>query len=344
MRKPYFFETQLWSPDEKYSNHRIPGLLVTDKGTLLAYCEARTASSDWALMDIILQRSEDQGRTFGEAIVLASGNEKHKTVNNPIMMQDKRGRIHFLYCEDYSVDGGRVLRRFSDNDGISWSEPIDITDFTMPSWRNVFALGPGHGISTDDGTLVVPVWMVPKYHEAPLRSHAPSILSTLYSTDFGESWHIGEILRSTADIINPNEAEITVASDGRVYINARIQGYCRAVAYSKTGYSDWTDYRPDYSLYDPQCFGSVAYYRDESYGHIILFSNCKSKTSRTNVTVCASEDDGATFSHYKVISEERGGYTETAVDNAKKLIYVLYEDKFGITDHLAVFNYEWIIH
>ena len=56
----------------------------------------------------------------------------------------------------------------------------------------------------------------------------------------------------------------------------------------------------------------------------------------------ASTDNGHTFPVSRVLDVERGGYTEVAVDNKAKLIYVLYEDKFGITDHLAVFNYEWM--
>ena len=64
MNKPYFEILDLWGPDEEYTNHRIPGMLVTDRGTLLVYCEARKSGSDWAMMDILLQRSQDQGKTF----------------------------------------------------------------------------------------------------------------------------------------------------------------------------------------------------------------------------------------------------------------------------------------
>jgi len=113
MNTPYFDVKKLWSATEKYSNHRIPGILVTQKGTLIVYCEARQTSSDWAMMDILMQRSKDHGNTFSEPYVLANGTKEHPTVNNPVMVQDKNGRIHFLYCEDYTVNGGRALRRFS---------------------------------------------------------------------------------------------------------------------------------------------------------------------------------------------------------------------------------------
>lgn len=341
-QKPYIRRADLWQPDGTYSNHRIPGMLVTDKGTLLAYCEARRDASDWALMDILMQRSEDHGISFTAKNALATGTQAHPTVNNPVMMQDHNGRIHFLYCEDYTVNGGRVLRRYSDDDGITWSAPVDITAFTMPEFHNAFALGPGHGITLRDGTLLVPIWMVPKRYEEPLTRHSPSVISTFYSKDCGQTWQIGDILDITPDVICPNETVAAQTSDGRVYLNIRHQAAHRARAYSANGHADWTDYEPVRELWDPQCFGSVAAYDDGNHPYSILFVNCNSKTHRNNITIRVSTDDGRTYPCSKLIDAERGGYVEVAVDNQNGLIYVLYEDQYGITDHLVVCNYEWI--
>jgi sialidase-1 len=339
---PYIRRLDLWQPDGTYSNHRIPGMLVTDKGTLIAYCEARRDASDWALMDILMQRSEDHGVSFSAKTVLATGTQEHPTVNNPVMMQDHNGRIHFLYCEDYTINGGRVLRRYSDDDGVTWSDPIDITSFTNPQYRNVFALGPGHGITLKDGTLLVPVWMVPKKYEVPLSKHSPSVISTFYSKDCGNTWALGEILDITPDVICPNETVAAQMSDGGVYLNIRHQSAQRANAFSANGYSDWTDYAPKYDLWDPQCFGSVAAYDDGNNPYSIIFANCNNKDQRTHVTVRVSTDDGRSYSCGKLIDADRGGYVDVAVDNGNGLIYVLYEDKYGITDHLVVCNYAWI--
>jgi len=337
-----FYHQELWGSDDTYSNFRIPGMLVTKEGTLLTYCEARRTSSDWAIMDILMQRSTDRGKTFSDYFPLAQGTEVHNTVNNPVMLQDKNGRIHFLYCEDYTINGGRILRRYSDDDGLTWSPCVDITSFAMPDYHNAFALGPGHGIVTADGTLLIPIWMVPKFYKAPLSSHTPSFISTLYSLDNGETWALGEILETNREVISPNETVAAVTSQGQIYLNIRHMGFCRAKAYSDTGYSRWTDYGPDYQLPDPHCFGSVAAYHDGKHPYSLIFGNCASKTGRNHVTVYASTDDGKTFPVSKLLDETRGGYVEVATDSKNGLVYVLYEESYGKKDYLAVFTYDWL--
>lgn len=341
-REPYIRRLDLWAPDDTYTNHRIPGMLVTDRGTLLVYCEARRSAGDWAMMDILMQRSEDCGETFGQKIILAAGSEEHNTVNNPVMLQERSGRIHFLYCEDYTIRGGRILRRYSDDDGLTWSEPIDITHFAMPEFHNAFALGPGHGIVTPDGTLLVPIWMVPRRYEEPLTRHSPSVVSTFFSRDGGETWSLGEILDTNPDVICPNESVAAVISAGEIYLNIRHQASHRAQAYSADGCSGWREYSPNRSLWDPRCFGSVAAYDDGVNPYSLIFVNCASKTGRKNITVRVSVDDGQSYPYARTVDAERGGYAEIAVDSRNGLIYLLYEDQYGITDHLVMCNYAWL--
>lgn len=334
----------LWDASEtEYVRHRIPGMIITEKGTVIVYNEARREGDDWASMDIFAQRSEDGGVTFGERIYLARNSAAVKTVNNPVMIQDESGRIHFLYCENYSVLGGRVLQRVSDDEGLSWSEPRDITYATLPHYRNAFALGPGHGIRTPDGTLAVPVWMVPKCHGSQVYDHHPSVISVLFSKDNGESWQLGDIMRGDGnEITEPSETELAVTSDGEVYLNARVTRSHRAVAYSKNGYCDFTPLTADKALVDPICFGSCATYAMNGI-HGILFANCDHETERRNVTVKFSLDDGRTWKYSKVLDTDRGGYVECGVNNKTGDIYVIYEESFGTKCHLAVFDLQWLM-
>ncbi|MBE6633995.1 MAG: exo-alpha-sialidase [Ruminococcaceae bacterium] len=347
MSEAKFELLDIWQGDpestgETYMRHRIPGMIITHAGTVIIYNEARRDGSDWALMDVFCQRSEDGGKTFGEPIYLVRGTEEHHTTNNPVMMQDKNGRIHFIHGEDYGVQGGKVLRRYSDDDGLTWSEPIDITEFTMPWFRNCIAFGPGHGICLRNGTLLVPIWLVPKFYESPVRAHGPSMVSTLYSLDNGETWAIGELLGSNLELQSPNETAAVELSDGRVYLSIRCNNAWRAKAVSLNGYSGWMEYGPEKRLHDPKCFGAVAAIKPEGKPYTILFANCESKTKRQNVVIKGSVDNGKTWTLRRVIDAERGGYVEVNADSRTGLIYVFYENKAGETDHLAIFNYEWL--
>lgn len=333
---------ELYRSDERYDRYRIPGMLVTGKGTLLTVCEARDNQSDWSRMDILLRRSSDGGKTFEEPILLAVGTEIHATVNNPVLTEDRHGRIHLLYCEDYATNGERVLQRISADDGLTWSKCRDITLSTEPDVRNVFALGPGHGICTKSGVILIPFWRVPKRYHADVGSHTPSEIGSLYSLDDGKTWQTGAIIATRDGLISPNETEFAELADGRIYLNARLGAGLtyRGRAYSTDGYSTWKEFEPDYLLNDPGCFGSCATYRIENGTDILFFANCDSKNERKNITLKCSADKGKTWNSKLVIDELRGGYAEIAVDKLHGNIYILYEEDYGIAQHFVKLNIE----
>lgn len=305
-------------------------MIVTKRGTVLCYCEARDQATDWARMDLLLFRSEDGGKTFGEPIVLARGDEKHPTVNNPVMMEDKKGRIHLLHCEDYGVEAGRILHAVSGDDGKTWSEKEDITYATRPDYRNVFAIGPGHGICTSRGILTTPIWMVPKRVENPVKAHVPSEIATLYSKDDGETWKMGQIVHGRIDLYSPNEAELAETASGKIYWNFRVGGGLtyRGRAYSRNGYRAWRRIAPEKALCDPGCFGSVVAWSFDGKP-VLAFGNCSTKVGRKRVTVQLSFDEGRSWTLKREIDPECGGYVELA-SNGEELL-VLSERNFGET-------------
>ncbi len=185
------------------SLYRIPGIVVTSKGTVLAYCEARRdGRADWGEIEVHLRRSTDGGLSWSDPQKIAhsaariegnptkrQGGEREQTVNNPVAIIDgQTGHIEFLYCVNYA----RCFSMRSTDDGLTWSQPAEITASFEPfrssyDWK-VIATGPGHGIQTQSGRLVVPVWIA--YGKA--GDHHPSASATIYSDDHGQTWQAGQ--------------------------------------------------------------------------------------------------------------------------------------------------------
>jgi sialidase-1 len=143
-----------------YHSYRIPALVVTKKGTLLAFCEARKNSSrDDGDIDLVVRRSADGGGTWSAlALVYEEGGDAPITIGNPSPVQDRRtGVIHLLFTRNNQP----VFSKHSRDEGATWSDPVELTgvlrgfDF---AWARVGA-GPGHAIQLRSGRLIVPVWL-----------------------------------------------------------------------------------------------------------------------------------------------------------------------------------------
>lgn len=307
-----------------YSVFRIPGIVSTRKGTLLAYAEARKVGSDWAPMDIVLRRSDDGGETWGTIHVIASGATEGKTMNNPVMISEKDGDvIHFIYCENYR----KAFYMKSEDEGLSWSPVTEITnafhEFSAREqggypWK-VIATGPGHGIKVKTGRLLVPIWMA---NGKDAHAHDPSVVSVIYSDDQGLSWHGGEIIYNTTTMKDPNESQVVELSNGKIMLNIRSTSLSknRTISYSEDGISAWSLPYFDETLIDPVCMGSITKYSDG----ILIFSNLKSTQERENLTIRISEDDGLTWKYSTQICKGPAAYSDLTVDKDKN-IYCLFE-------------------
>ena len=176
--EPFLEKTDLFEAGKDgYALYRIPGLVVTAKGTLLAYCEARkSARGDWGTIDILLRRSTDGGKTWEPPRKIADppdGRDQEPRRPGPEARQagrdhaqqpgrhrrPKTGAVHFLFCVEYA----RCFYLRSDDDGQTFTKPVEITA-TFEQFRpeydwKVLATGPGHGIQLTGGRLLVPVWL-----------------------------------------------------------------------------------------------------------------------------------------------------------------------------------------
>jgi sialidase-1 len=322
-----------------FALYRIPGMVVTTKGTVLAYCEARSdARSDWGEIQVHLRRSTDGGKTWEPARQMAhlgerlagnphkpAGGENEQTVNNPVAIVDgQTGAVHFLYCVNYS----RCFYLRSDDDGVTFSQPVEITRAfegfrTKCDWK-VLATGPGHGLQLRTGRLVVPVWLA--YGKA--GAHGPSVSGVLYSDDHGQTWHAGGIaLPPSSAWKNPNEAALVELSDGSVMLNARSGSPAnrRLVTVSPNGADHWSAPRFDAALFDPQCMGSLIRIPSEQPRGRLLFCNPHNlkydvrgleipgaHAPRNNLSIRVSEDEGQTWGAPKTVEETTSAYSDLA--------------------------------
>ena len=310
-----------------YAIYRIPGIIVSPKGTLLAYCEARKTPNDWAKLDVMLRRSTDAGKTW-EGPTLIAGESK-ATTNNPVMIPDTQtGAIHFLHCVDYA----RCFYSQSDDDGKTFSKEVEITNtfetFHKEYAWTVLATGPGHGIQLKNGRLVVPVWLALK-HE-----HHPSVTASIFSDDHGKTWLAGQIIPGKDIIPDMNETTAVQLEDGRVMFNIRTPSKenRRAISISADGATGWSMPAYDSALYDPVCFASIIGLHDSGGKFRVVFSNPDSREGTTpgargrrqNLTIRLSDDGAKTWAVAKVLDAGPSGYSDLAVGTDGS-IFCLYE-------------------
>lgn len=348
--------------------YRIPGLVVTPKGTVLAYCEARKSSgADWGEIEVHLRRSRDGGRTWDAARQIAHlgermpgnphravGGENEQTVNNPVAIVDHQtGAVHFLYCINYA----RAFSMRSDDEGATFSAPVEITaafEKFRPEcdWRCI-ATGPGHGIQLTSGRLLVPVWLA----YGKVGQHSPSLTATVFSDDHGKTWQRGDVaLPNTPETPNPNETAVVQLADGRVMLNARSVAPAsrRLVTTGKDGATGWSAPRFDAALFEPICMGSIARVsaRPASDRNRLIFSNPHSlkrdaegkeiaggRGERKNLTLQLSYDEGETWPAHRTLEDGTSAYSDLAT-LGDGTILCAYERGKKLT--LARVNLEWL--
>jgi sialidase-1 len=286
-----------------YHSYRIPALIVTAKGTLLAFCEGRKNSgSDAGDIDVLLRRSFDRGKTWSSVEKVADMDAD--TVGNPTpVVERKTGAIFLLLTGN---PGAATEREITDAapgavrtvwitrsaaEGASWSLPVDITaQVKRPDWT-WYATGPGNGIQLRSGRLVIPC-----DHNG--HSHV------IYSDDRGETWKIGG---SAED--KTNESAVVELKDGSLLLNMRSYHgkHRRAIQRSRDGGLTWSALEFDDALIEPVCEASLI-----SIGHRrLLFAN-PAATTRSHLTVRLSKDDGATWRASRLFDEGPSAYSSLA--------------------------------
>ena len=295
------------SGQDGYHTYRIPAILVTRAGTLLAFCEGRRNNRrDHGDLDLLVKRSEDGGQTWSAQQVVY-GELGEVTIGNPCPVEDgETGTIWMPFCRD----NRDVLMTHSTDDGRTWAGPEEITGVVKkPEW-GWYATGPGVGIQLQRGAwkgrLVIPC---DHRYDASYRNGSHAI----YSDDHGQTWQLSEVIQPGA-----NECQVVERMDGSLMMNIRMQthseGY-RAISVSTDGGAIWSAMAHDRNLPCPTCQGSFLRYTAGEAPRVMFSSPVSpgppnpDKGERVNMTVRLSADEGQSWPVQKVLHAGPAAYS-----------------------------------
>ena len=305
--------------EDDIHTYRIPGLATTNEGTLIAVYDNRYEQSGdlQGHVDVGMSRSTDGGQSWEDMKVIMDMGEyggrpqDENGIGDPAVLVDRNNNtiwVSALWLSankeqrawtasqpgmDPEITGQFVLVK-SEDDGRTWSEPINITkQIKNPEWR-LFFNGPGNGITTQDGTLV----FAAQYRDADGMPYS----TIVYSKDQGETWEVGTGAKS-----NTTEAQVVELQDGSIMLNMRDNRnntnnpahdgkHGRSVAITKDLGRTWEEHPTSRTaLPESTCMASIIGTQVADHGHVLFFSNPNSTTDRSKMTIKASLDEGMTW-------------------------------------------------
>ncbi len=293
--------------------YRIPSMVTTAEGTLLAFAERRLGLHDHAQNDIVLRRSLNNGKSWQAEQVIAE--DGRNSLNDPSAVVLDNGRILLIYQKfpygiharnsgwiqmaDNGYDGPRNTRSYiihSDDDGLSWSEAREITKLIRPSGK--LSIGsPGRSIQLKRGAFKGRI-IVPLYETRRLEGGSRDWQNSVaWSDDYGTSWHLSNEIPQSGHTGFGNEAQVAELSDGSILFVARNQGgKYRKYSISRDGGLTWDNMKLDFGLPGTACMGSIIRYSWPEDGESLLIQASPANMyGRNQGTVRISMDEGKTW-------------------------------------------------
>lgn len=321
------------SGNDGYKSYRIPAIIRSPEGKLLAFAEGRVNSAgDFGNIDIVLKTSDDNGKSWSALQTVVDYGQQQAGNPAPVVdMTDPgfpKGRIFLFYNTGNNHEGeirkGNGVRevwyKTSNDGGATWSDGVNITTQTSrplqpqfnpaynfsEDWRS-YANTPGHAMQFTEGMYKGRIYVAanhsagnPQPHFRDYRAHG------FYTDDHGKTFHLSE----DVNLEGGNENMAAELSGGRLMLNLRNQQgnvKARYIALSRDGGESWYDQHFDRNLPDPVCQGSIL---TINYGrkNTLAFCNAADTSQRNHLTLRISNDDGRTwYKSFPVYSKDGGG-------------------------------------
>ncbi|WP_204077685.1 sialidase family protein [Planotetraspora phitsanulokensis] len=323
-----------------YDVYRIPAIVRTPSGILVAFAEGRHTTSDTGNVDIVARRSFDGGTTWlAQRVVTNHGSD---TAGNPTVMVDPAsGDIVLLSCRNggalteaqimqgqaSAATTRRVYVQRSADNAVTWSAPVEVTTVKDAGWR-WYATGPGHGVAKQAAPHAGRLVVAANHSKPPAGSDTGTEnkyygAHSIYSDDGGVTWQVGFTSSATNGYVNENESTVAELPDGRLYFSARGQNDTapgtRADAISVDGGQTLERaYRPQATITTPVVEGSVLALPDGR----LLYSGPSHPTDRAAMAIRVSEDDGRTWTIGHQVSGLPAAYSDMVLmDGAVGVLY-----------------------
>ena len=295
------------SGESGYSCIRIPSLLTTSKGTLLAFGEGRLLTcADDTQKDIVYKRSTNNGQTWSELKILVRGNASSDSFNRVGNFVPVQLRYNQRILVPFTKNDVWLMQSFSDDDGLTFSIPEMIVNVTKPEWKFLM-LGPPNGLLLRSNRVVIP--------------GAFSLGNPYATSDFVmlndhngqvDKWYLGGII--TLENYHPNECQaVELSKNNSIFVNSRTVDIVRVGSYSDDGGLTFSRSQVLKTLTEPRdgCEGSTIYH--ESTRHLFYSGLAVNGSARTNLTLYASEDEGENWSVVKLIYSGPSAYSSLAI-------------------------------
>jgi sialidase-1 len=340
-RKPLANRVAVFTPGEYGSKfYRIPAIATANDGTLIAVADKRIESiSDLpGRIDIVSRISHDNGLSWEEYVTVAQ-NDSIGGYGDPGIVVDRHSGDIIVTCTHgngtFQSSPGHITVIRSHDNGKTWCEPVDISDQILTTDPNglqpikcvsAFATS-GASLQLRDGRLMF-VLVTRQEGIEGFKCYA------IYSDDRGYNWQVS----SNPATCNGDESKVVELADGTLMmsIRNRYQGP-RRFSYSHDRGATWSEPIENEALRDPACNGDIIRYDRDGYD-LVIQSLPGSPTQRVDVTLYASDDQGQTWSHNRVVAPYASAYSSMTILPDGTIGCLIEEGVFGPTGDFEGYN------